>query len=92
MLGDNVIQIASPHLQPGSRVEYRFWESAAFRTGTVACVGESDSGRVNVEIKRDGYRETAVIPADKATDIHYVRPVPTASQDVSALTKYDLQG
>lgn len=79
MLGDNVIQIASSHLQPGSRVEYRFWESDAFRTGTVARVWESTCfgpASTYVDIKRDGYRETAVIPAEKATGIDYVRPVP----------------
>lgn len=65
----------------GTRVEYRFWESNEFHTGTV----ESFPYAGVCRIKRDGYREYATMPLDKMADANLVRPVaatvavPTAS-------------
>jgi hypothetical protein len=40
--------------------------------GTVESIWVSAAGAVYVDIKRDGYREIAVIPAEKASDSAYV--------------------
>lgn len=49
----------------GMHVDYRFWESEDWHTGTVKRVWTGVYGSVYVDIKRDGYNETAVMPADK---------------------------
>lgn len=62
-------------ITPGQRVEYRFWESEEFRTGTVGRVWHGCHGNTYVDIRRDGYRETAVMPLDKFTNPQHVRPI-----------------
>lgn len=51
------------------RVRYRFWPTNDFHTGTVVDVRRNVLGEgVSVDIKRDGYRETAVLPIEKFLD------------------------
>lgn len=56
----------------GVRVRYRFWDSQEFHTGTVARVWIGGMGTGYVDIKRDGYRETAVMPLEKFVDPNLV--------------------
>ena len=61
----------------GDHVAYRFWPTQEFITGTVSAIHAAGSpGDIyrggTVEIKRDGYRETAVMPLSKFTDSDYV--------------------
>lgn len=48
----------------GTRVNYRFWDSEPFRAGTIVRYWHV-LGSTYVDIKRDGYRETAVMPVSK---------------------------
>lgn len=59
----------------GMRVRYRFWPECKFHVGTVSKITVSNVFGIsaNVEIKRDGYRETAVLPAEKWFDLQLVQ-------------------
>lgn len=60
-----------------TRVKYRFWENEEFQTGTIIRVWASTvfGYSVHVDIKRDGYRETAVMPIDKFCNAANVQPI-----------------
>lgn len=52
----------------GTRVSYRFWQSDTFHTGTIVRYWNGALGGQYVDIKRDGYNETAVMPLSKLAD------------------------
>ena len=53
----------------GTHGRYRFWSNTEFRTGTIArYTKRALSDDIDVEIERDGYRETAVMPAVDVLD------------------------
>lgn len=58
------------------RVRYRFWPTDTFHTGTVVDIRRHrlDNG-FSVDIKRDGYRETAVLPIEKFLDPQLVQRI-----------------
>lgn len=59
----------------GTRVQYRYWPNEEFHTGTVVELSSGVSGVEYVHIKRDGYRETAVLPTFKFDDAELVRSI-----------------
>lgn len=52
----------------GTRVSYRHWTSDPWLTGAIESYYGGVSGTEYVRIKRDGYRETHVLPTGKLTD------------------------
>lgn len=54
--------------EPGTRVRYRFWDSEDFHTGTVVGVWDGVCGTTYVDVKREGFSETAVLPLSKFQD------------------------
>lgn len=56
------------------RVRYRFWAYDKFHTGTVVNIRRHTlDDSFSVDIKRDGYRETAVLPIEKFLDPELVQ-------------------
>lgn len=58
----------------GQRVEYRHWSINPWNVGTVERYYGGASGTEYVVIKRDGYRETSVLPTDELS-ADLIRPV-----------------
>lgn len=73
--------MATFNLTIGTRVDYRTRTSGDYQSGTIAAIypagapgdiyGHIGNGGT-VAIKRDGYRETVMLPMHKATDADYV--------------------
>lgn len=65
----------------GTRVSYRHWASDPWHNGTIARYWNGVSGAEYVDIARDGYRETAVLPVSKLSD-------PTLVMDTESQAAY----
>jgi hypothetical protein len=57
----------------GARVDYRFWPQEVAHHGTVQRYWGGAGGESYCDIKREGYREVAVMPLAKMIDPQLVR-------------------